>query len=81
MVLDRATSLIAKGKISLAIKEGKGIPEGWRSTRVGIRRQTRWQRISECCCLSGADIDDDISRTCEESEKHEHRIFPRCQRH
>jgi len=35
MVLDMATSMVAKGKISLAIKEGKSIPEGWALDKDG----------------------------------------------
>lgn len=35
LVLDMATSLVAKGKISLALKEGKSIPEGWAVDKNG----------------------------------------------
>lgn len=35
VVLDMATSLVAKGKISLALKEGKSIPEGWALDKDG----------------------------------------------
>jgi len=34
-VMDMATSLVAKGKISLALKEGKSIPEGWALDKDG----------------------------------------------
>lgn len=36
LVLDMATSIIAKGKISLALKEGKTIPRGWAIDRNGV---------------------------------------------
>lgn len=29
LVLDMATSTVAKGKIALALKEGKSIPDNW----------------------------------------------------
>jgi LDH2 family malate/lactate/ureidoglycolate dehydrogenase len=35
LVLDMATSLVAKGKISLALKEGRPIPEGWAVDKDG----------------------------------------------
>jgi LDH2 family malate/lactate/ureidoglycolate dehydrogenase len=35
LVLDMATSLVAKGKISLALKEGKTIPLGWAVDKLG----------------------------------------------
>lgn len=35
LVLDMATSLVAKGKISLALKEGKSIPKGWAVDKDG----------------------------------------------
>lgn len=35
LVLDMATSLVAKGKISLALKEGRDIPEGWALDKDG----------------------------------------------
>jgi len=35
IVLDMATSLVAKGKISLALKEGKTIPKGWAVDKDG----------------------------------------------
>ncbi len=35
LVLDMATSLVAKGKISLALKEGKTIPLGWAVDKDG----------------------------------------------
>lgn len=36
MVLDMATSIVAKGKISLALKEGKSSPEGWALDKNGV---------------------------------------------
>ena len=35
LVLDIATSIVAKGRISLALKEGKKIPKGWALDRNG----------------------------------------------
>lgn len=35
LVLDIATSIVAKGRISLALKEGKSIPEGWALDKDG----------------------------------------------
>ena len=35
LVLDMATSVVAKGKISLALKEGKTIPKGWAVDKDG----------------------------------------------
>lgn len=35
LVLDMATSIVAKGKISLALKEGKTIPKGWAVDKDG----------------------------------------------
>lgn len=35
LVVDMATSIVAKGKISLALKEGKTIPEGWALDKNG----------------------------------------------
>lgn len=35
LVLDMATSLVAKGKISLALKEGQSIPKGWAVDKDG----------------------------------------------
>lgn len=35
LVMDMATSQVAKGKISLALKEGKTIPEGWAVDKDG----------------------------------------------
>jgi len=89
MVLDMATSLVAKGKISLAIKEGKSIPEGWAldqdgnpttdplAANIGALLPVGGPKgyglallvTLLTSCLSGADIDGDISRTWEEPEK------------
>lgn len=89
LVLDMATSLVAKGKISLALKERKAIPEGWAldkdgapttdpaAANVGALLPFGQHKGYALClivsllsfALSGADMDIDIPRFFEETEK------------
>lgn len=89
LVLDMATSLVAKGKISLALKEGKQIPEGWAldkdgapttepaAANVGALLPFGQHKGYALClivsilsfALSGADMDINIPRFFEETER------------
>ena len=89
LVLDIATSIVAKGRIALALKEGKRIPEGWALDKNGApttdpaaanvgallpfgeHKGYAMMLIASLLsfALSGADMDIDIPRFFEQTDK------------
>ena len=73
LVLDMATSTVAKGKIALALKEGKSIPDNWALAPDGSPTTDPYALALIidviCCCLCGGNNSRQIPRMFEDPKE------------